>query len=260
MADEVEDLTSWAGQARAVLPGHDIRISVSGRPAGPWRSLTELADPALWPGIARAYAHGLGSGIEPMGASCALQGLTARVTGPVIVGWTLSGAIPADRPEGTWVHVRDGRSTAIALADSLSLAAVDDPHDLAVTVVDRVRPLVSAVRASSPVVDRVLWGNVGAACAGAWRLAHLAGRDPRIAQAAERFFAAPVWPHPPAIRCDMWPDLAGTGPVLVHHRETCCLIHLAPDHTKCPPCSKLTERERRDRWTERIASTLEVRA
>lgn len=254
MADE-RVLTSWAGQVRAILPGHEVRIGGPARPDGPWRSLRELADPTGWPDMARAYARGLGSTVEPMGASCALQGLSARVVGPLIAGWAVQRAVPVHDPEAFWVRVVEGRSTAVSLSTGTSLIEVDDPAELATVVVERIKPLVGAVRASSPVLERVLWGNVGAACAGAWRLAHLAERDGPLDHAVRIFFAAPVWPHPPAIRCETWPDFAGTGAVLVHHRETCCLIHLAPDHAKCPPCSKLSVDERRRRWTERIVDS-----
>ena len=76
------------------------------------------------------------------------------------------------------------------------------------------------------------------------------------ATAAEAFFAAPAWPYSPAVRCEIWTELTQTGPVLVHHRETCCLIHLAPDHAKCSPCSKLSREERTERWSESILASL----
>lgn len=255
MADELS-LRAWTGRVGEILPGHDVRVAGSGRPAGPWRSLRELSDPEVWPEIARAYAGGLGSRHQPVGASCALQGLSGRVAGPLIAGWTAGGRVPTPAPETTWVHVEHGRSTAVALAERTPLLQHADGTELAADVVQRIAPLVAAVRASSPVVERVLWGNVGAACAGAWRQAHRRHRDPDLIVAAEAFFAAPAWPWPPAIRCETWSDIDQSGPVFVHHRETCCLIHLAPDHAKCTPCSKLTENDRRSRWTESILADL----
>lgn len=242
----------WVASARRMLPGHDIVVG-HGRPhAAGWSSVRDVYDPDRWPHIARAYARGIGSHVDAMGASCAVQGFAGRVLGPLIAVWAAGYPVPKPSPDDVWVRLRRGRSIAVAYRDAPTTRL--DVDELVATSVALIEPVVRAVRAGSPVTERVLWGNIGAACAGPLGAAYreTADRD-RTAQAARDLLSDDGWPGSLAVGCEEWDGLP--GPALIHRRETCCLIHLAPEHGFCPGCSRLDETSHRERWTARIAAT-----
>ncbi len=134
-----------------------------------------------------------------------------------------------------------GRTGPLAGADGLSWAGALEML-LEDAVEAHMRPLVTAVRSCFKVGRRLLWGNVAASGAVAFRTVEgLLG--PAVKPLGEAFFAlAP-------------PELKGLGSfATVEHggrsawyweRRNCCLYDRLPGGVRCADCSKRSAEERR---------------
>ncbi|MBM9465317.1 hypothetical protein JL108_17850 [Aeromicrobium sp. YIM 150415] len=235
---------SWIVLARQALPGQRIELGMRERDPGAWTPLRSLADSRAWPSIARDYADGISARSAVVGASCALQGLASRVMGPVLVGWALGHPVPRLADVEVEVLVRAGRTTGVRYSVTRTTPLHAD--ELVTSLATVIHPLVEAIRETFALTERVLWGNVGASCAGALGAAHRIASDAEVVrQHGERLLAGP-WLVSLAVEprtCDgAW----------TYRRDTCCLIHLGDGHRFCPGCSRVDPADDRVRWRERL--------
>ncbi|MDT0202188.1 hypothetical protein [Nocardioides sp. AE5] len=231
---------------------------LQGPPTGPeqgWHRSAALREASVWPGIARAYAAGIGSTSLVVGGSCALQGYAGRVAALSVGRWALTGrGLPlADLDTG--VRLADGRTVGIWVPAFDEAMAPCSPAGVAEHLVAHLEGILTASRTVSRITEKVAWGNVAAAVAGAWRRAHdgvAPASRPDVRRAAVSCLAAPVWPW--ASVPISWEAVeAPWGESLAHRRHTCCLIRLAPEKRACASCSDLGEDEVRSRWQETLA-------
>jgi ferric iron reductase protein FhuF len=112
-------------------------------------------------------------------------------------------------------------------------------------------PLVDALTAAAPIGKRLLWGNVAAACAGAFARLSATGMDPeRLAADASALLDAPGAPTRGLAHL-YTVEHAGRVHLFVR-RETCCLYNRLPGAPSCLSCRLLDEEERRRRVTIRL--------
>ncbi|MFF3311269.1 (2Fe-2S)-binding protein [Streptomyces sp. NPDC002952] len=158
--------------------------------------------------------------------SVAQQALAARLWSVSLGAAALYGALPdleprllawdpdASTPEELWLsEVRALPATALG-------EMVLDGH---------LVPLAAALRARYTVSARLLWGNAGAALAGAVRLLDRWARETGRPEAAERVraLAAPLLAHP---------DLSWTLAPGTLRRRSCCLYYRLPGGGLCGDC------------------------
>ncbi|WP_320670898.1 IucA/IucC family C-terminal-domain containing protein [Patulibacter defluvii] len=225
------------------------------RAAG-WSPSSRLADPAAWPAIADRYARDtMAGGPRAAGGSCALQGYAGRLAGAVLGVWVQTGALLDLAPEAVWVRLVEGRTRAIALPGAAVARAEASTGEVArALLAGHLAPVVAASRTASRIVERVAWGNVAAACAGAFGLLHRTldpGHRPGLRAAAERFLDDPAWPARELVALR---PVAGHPAVLAHERRTCCLMRLSPVKRECAACDRLTAPERAARQAAAAAA------
>jgi ferric iron reductase protein FhuF len=116
--------------------------------------------------------------------------------------------------------------------------------------------LVDALHDLVPIGQRLLWGNVAAATAGAFaRLsasAPASGDADRLMEEAHRLLDAPGSPTEGLV--ELFPVPHGGGARLFVRRQTCCLRYRLPDAPPtCLSCRLVPEPERRRRIALRLA-------
>jgi ferric iron reductase protein FhuF len=228
------------------------------------RHRTELA------GALQAFGRTVGTGELPVAASLFIQAWAVNVTRAAIACLASERRVPdvaaansalvfdaTDRPAQV---VLAAPRFAVVAGDSASsdLAAEVVPDNAALFAWTRQRafdrhlgPLVDALTTLAPVGRRLLWGNVAAACAGAFAVLSLTGVDPeRLMADAAALLDAPDAPTR---------GLAHLVPVehagrthLFVRRETCCMYNRLPDTSSCLSCRLLDDDERRRRITIRL--------
>jgi len=241
------------------LPVEPERDADALRRAG-WTRSDRLADPAAWPEIARRYGRRT-MGIDRLApaASCALQGYAGRVAGATVGVWAQTGALLDLAHDAVWVRLLDGRVRGVAVPDArvrATGASVDAVADE--LLLRHLAPILEASRTVSRLRPRVLWGNVAAACAGAFGTIHRAldpDARPRLRALADAFLSATAWPHDELValhRIDEHPD------ALPHERRTCCLMRLSAKGEECASCERLAPEERDRRLRAAAAAAVPV--
>jgi ferric iron reductase protein FhuF len=150
------------------------------------------------------------------------------------------------------VMILDGGADAVAALPPDSVAITETLRFVVDQAVDRhLRPLIASVHTGIGVAvgHRLLWGNVAAAAATAFRT--MAGcLGPHVEPLGERFFAlAP-------------PDLHGLGHFIAvendrtrgwfWERTSCCLFDRLPDGIRCADCSLTPARQRRQAYRDSL--------
>ncbi|WP_418960416.1 (2Fe-2S)-binding protein [Streptomyces tritici] len=194
-------------------------------PAGDHRPLARLYEGSLGPLGARIdrVAVSLRTSERRVAASTAQLGLAARLWSVALGCAALEGAVPSLDPEELhW----DG---ALGAPDDLWWSG-DAYAEASVAALRRVVlerhlvPLHDALRRDGRIAPRLLWGNAGAALAGALR--QIARVSPEAGRRAGPLVAGLL----------REPELAGTvqGPAL--RRTTCCLYYRCPGGGLCGDC------------------------
>lgn len=230
--------------------------------AAGWSRSDRLADAAEWPNVARRYARSMMGidGVTP-GGSCALQGYAGRIAGLTLGVWVQTGALVDLDPTRIWVRLDEGRTLGVAAPTAVarrSSATVDEvAHEL---LQRHLAPVVDASRTVSRITARVAWGNVAAACAGAFGTLHralAADERPALRRRAAAFLDAPSWPVRDLVELRR---LDGLDDALPHERRTCCLFRLSAERRPCASCERLTPADREQRLREAAATAAAVPA
>jgi ferric iron reductase protein FhuF len=242
-------LRSSVGQpADIVRPGEEVSD-------GRWLCCEELLGDLAW---LRAVISATGRRLEAPGgavaASIFVQGYAYRVLTVGLSCFLLGGVLPGSRPDEMAVTFSKGRPVSVAYRAPRALAVGEWRlgHDhgcagpLAAFVEDAVeghmRPLVRVTASCVRVGRRLLWGNVAASAAVAFRtMEGLLGAEVR--PLGEEFFAL------------VPPELQGLGTFAsIEHagrsawyweRRNCCLYDRLPGNVRCTDCSKSSPEERR---------------
>jgi hypothetical protein len=236
----------------------------TGRPVpadGEWTSARALIDDPPWLGrIISSAGAGLGTDDPVVAASAFVQGYSYRVMALTVACLTASGVVPdASAPlmatglARHWPSLVCFTGPRVMVLDRPDVAGLS-PDSATITdalrfVVDHaldghLGPLVESVRTGVgvPLGGRLLWGNVAASAATAFRTMQ-GCLGAFVEPFGERFFAlAP-------------PQLQGLGSFCaVEHagrrgwffeRTTCCLLDRLPGAVRCADCSLTPPTERR---------------
>lgn len=223
------------------------------RDDGGWRSAAELADPAAWPALARAYADDLATVHLAPGAACALQHYTGRLLGVVVTVWALTGRLVDLDRDRWWAYVdRRGATTGVRHTPDV-LGPPADATALGTAVVAHLEPLVAGARAASRLTAATAWGGPAASLAGAFGRVH-ARVEPAHAAAVAAAAVAALAPLDEAAGRRLVTTTPATGSTsagldgLLHQdRHTCCLIRLGAGNGACGTCPQVPADERRAR-------------
>jgi hypothetical protein len=234
---------------------------------GEWVPCRTLIDDDAWLGrIIRSTGSGLGTEDPVVAASLFVQSYSYRILTLTVGCLTATGVVPDASASHMAVGLARHWPSLVAFLDPAVLsvgtgtgtgtdgAAVlrtdRDAADIALQFVidnaveDHLRPLLGAVTTGIgvPLGQRLLWGNVAASAAVAFRTME-GCLGPWVEDLGERFFAlAPA-------------SLQGLGSYCVvengdrhgwfWERTSCCLFDRLPDGVRCADCSLTPESERR---------------
>jgi ferric iron reductase protein FhuF len=231
---------------------------------GQWVPGHALIDDPPWLGrIIRSTGSGIGTDDPVVAASVFVQGYSYRVLTLTVACFTAAGVVPDASAAHLAVGWERNWPSRVAFVAPAVLVTEGPPTDVATItdalrfVVDtaieaHLRPLLAAVRTGIGVAvgERLLWGNVAASAATAFRtMQGCLGDD--VEPIGERFFAlAP-------------PEMRGLGSFLVvedgerrgwfWERTNCCLFDRLPGGVRCADCSLTPTTERRAAYRESLA-------
>ncbi len=246
VAEALPYLRAITGEpADVVRPGEEVSD-------GRWFCCEELLGGPSWLGaVVRDSGRRLGAPGGTVAASLFVHGYAYRALTVALSCFFLGGVLPGSRPDEMAMALSKGRPALVAYRAPRALATgewrsggggdalgafVDD------AVEGHMRPLVSATLSCVRVGRRLLWGNIAASAAVAFRtMEGLLGAE--VKPLGERFFAlAPA-------------ELQGLGNfATIEHggrsawyweRRNCCLYDRLPGNVRCTDCSKTSPEERR---------------
>jgi hypothetical protein len=217
----------------------------------------------------RSSGARLGTGSAPVAASLFVLGYSYRVVTLAVSCMLMGGAIPSSDPQALAVAVSSGRPSVVTYCEPRALVLTGGRTPGPVTFADRdlvdeglgfvvgdaveghLRLLVEAVCSRIRVGHRLLWGNVAASSAVAFRT--MEGElGEWVKPIGERFFE--IAPS----------ELQGQGNFLsLEHagrsgwyweRRNCCLNDRLPKGTRCGDCSLTPPGQRRDAYLAGLAN------
>lgn len=236
----------------------------SGPQDGEWTSCDELlAHPHWLEAVVLATGRRLGTEDPVVAASLFVQNYSYRVMALAIACFTTSGVVPGSSASAMSIALVNGRPSIVAYALPTALVIDREPPDIAsalnepailagafeflisMGVHDHIGLLIDSVRARIRAGARLLWGNVAASSAVAFRtMEGCLGQW--VQPLGERFFDyCPV-------------ELKGLGSFLAlelagrrgwyWERTNCCLYDRLPGNIRCADCSRTPTEERRSAY------------
>ena len=216
-----------------------------------------LGEPAWLAATMRDTGRCLGTEDPVVGASLFVQNYAYRVLALAVAGVTIGGVLVDSAPASMAVSMRLGRPSSLAYLDA-RVATVDPTalrtdretgEAVVVALLEIVEvhlaPLVQAVRATTRVGTRLLWGNVAASSAVAFRTVE-GVLGPWVRPLGEAFVERSPAP------------MRGLGAYLLVERDarhgwfwertTCCLYDRLAAKTRCADCSRTPRAQRRDAY------------
>jgi ferric iron reductase protein FhuF len=226
---------------------------------GVWLSCDILVEDGEWlVRVIRACGVTIGTDDPAVSASLFVQGYAYRLLALAVASLTVSGLVPDSDPVATALHVSRGRPSNLAFDGGVfdlgcgdrTRQALNDPRlaDLALrnlveTIVEHhLRPLIATVRQEVRIGERLLWGNVAASAATAFRT-------------MEGCLGSWVRPLGDTF-LDLGPrEVHGQGSYLsieeggyagwFWERRNCCLFDRLPQGIRCADCSLTPAAQRR---------------
>ena len=228
-----------------------------------------LANPEWLEATVRSSGSRLGTGSAAVAASLFVLGYSYRVVALAVSCMLMGGAIPSSDPQAFAVAISSGRPSMVTYCEPRALALAEGRipspaifaerelvgEGLGFIVGDAVeghlRLLVDAVCSRTRVGHRLLWGNVAASSAVAFRTME-GTLGEWVKPIGERFFE--IAPS----------ELQGQGNFLsLEHagrsgwyweRRNCCLNDRLPKGTRCGDCSLTPPGQRRDAYLAGLAN------
>jgi ferric iron reductase protein FhuF len=205
---------------------------------GDWWSCAELiGDRDALTGVVTRAMPGFGTEDPGVAASLFAQAYAFRVAGVVLAAHALGLPVPDVGPEATAVRLDRPRPTAVAFLGP-STRPVDAARLADAVVESHLAPFVASVHDAFAVGARLLWGNVAASCAVAFRAVEGAAAGPAeraaVRARADAFVAAvPRFAGLGAfVRVDQ-----GSAHGWYWDRTNCCLWYQTNRASFCDNCS-----------------------
>jgi ferric iron reductase protein FhuF len=245
-------LTDVVAAVQGLVPY--LRCEPSAPAAEGWLACDSLlADPLELRRQIDATAPGRGTSDEQVAASLFAQAYAFRVSSIAVAAFALDLPVPSTAPEGTAVRIARHRPSDLAVTDSVCRSLT--PSDLAAELLDgHLGPFIVAVRTTTRVGERLLWGNVAASIATVLRAIHGASAKdaPRVRQRAQELFEA----MPQLAELGAWSSLtAGDSAGWYWDRTSCCLWYQTTGGSYCDDCSLLDPGERTAARLAELAGT-----
>jgi ferric iron reductase protein FhuF len=236
---------------------------------GVWLSCQDLIDDPAWLGdIVRATGVGVGTDDPVVAASVFVQSYSYRVLALTVACLVSSGVVPdASAPQmvvglaRSWPSLFAFHHPRVLVVDAtpdMAQLPGDTPSmtDALRFVIDRsidrhLGPLIEAVRAGIgvPMGERLLWGNVAASAAVAFRTMEGA-LGSFVEPLGERFFV--LAPPPLHGLGSFWVIDDGGRRGWFWERTNCCLFDRLPDGIRCADCSRTPVAERRQAYRDSL--------
>lgn len=189
--------------------------------------------------VVRDTKTGFETDDDAVAASLFAEAYAFRVGGDTLAAFALGLPVPNVAPEAAAVRLDKPRTSAVAYADPTVHPA--DARTVAAELIGaHLQPFVAAVHAAFRVGERLLWGNVAAACAIVFRAVESSPGTPAAERAAiraraDRLFAA----------CAPWFDGLGSFTIVENagragwywNRTNCCLWFRTASGAMCDNCS-----------------------
>lgn len=231
---------------------------------GAYIACRALIDDPDWLGALIGHTgRQLGTDDPMVAASLFVQSYSYRILTLALACVTTSGVVPDSSADAMAIALKGGRVSLVAYTEpavftlalagqSLSTSLVEDAQ-LAATLervhthaIDRhLAPLISSVRSTIRVGERLLWGNVAASLAVAFRT--MEGCCGEWVQVMGNYFVD-----------HSAPQMTGLGSFLVlendgrrgwfWERTNCCLYDRLPGDIRCADCSRTPRRSRREAY------------
>ncbi|MFF9641190.1 (2Fe-2S)-binding protein [Kitasatospora aureofaciens] len=184
-------------------------------------------------------------------ASTLFLGLAARLWSIALGAAALAGTVPDLHPDRTHWHLppQGPADLWITTPEQAAEAALPDALHR-VVVQHNLAPLLAATRASTPIAERLLWGNAASALAGALRVLHHAA--PSAAPAADHL-AQDLLSRAPLAGSGTLTTAPGLPPAF--RRTTCCLYYRTPGAGLCVDCVLTTPPRHRIRHSPKSETT-----
>ena len=215
-----------------------LRASVGEPPEGEegWRACDAITAADLEAAAGDA-GDGTGTGDRQVAVSLLVQSYAHRVVAVSLAAFAVGLPWPSPAATATSVRFAGGRARALrfrsgALGDAGDAGAL---VDAAFTL--HLVPFVSTVRACQRLGERLVWANIAASCAAAFRAVEGAARDRGDARerAAIRGRAAGLLARAPWLEGTGWFDADGTD--WAWQRSACCLWYRTSGGRTCEGCS-----------------------
>ena len=189
--------------------------------------------------IVRNTRAGFETDDDAIAASLFAEAYAFRVAGDSLAAFALGLPIPNSAPEATAVRLDQPRTSAVAYLDP-GVHPADAPTLAAELIGAHLQPFVAAVHAVFRVGERLLWGNVAAACAVAFRgvesspTTTAAERTSIRARADDFFGAGSQWFD----GLGYFTTVEGSGRTGWYwNRTSCCLWFRTASGEMCDNCS-----------------------
>ena len=187
-------------------------------------------------GLEAAIA-GAGADDRQVAASLLVQSYGYRVVAVSLAAFAVGLPWPSPAATATSVRLAGGRARALCFRAEALGEAGDVRSLVEAAFSSHLVPFVSTVRAHHRVGERLVWANIAASCAAAFRAVEGSARDRGDAaeQAAIRRRAAELLEHVPWLEGTGWFD-ADSGD-WGWQRSACCLWYRTSGGRTCEGCS-----------------------
>lgn len=211
-----------------------LRASVGEPPEAEdgWRSCDAVTAADL-----EAAIDGAAAGNRQVAASLLVQSYAHRVVAVSLAAFAVGLPWPSPAAAATSVRLAGGRARALRFRTAALGEASDIESLVDATFASHLVPFVSAVRAWERLGERLVWANIAASCAAAFRAIEGSARDRGDAseQAAIRRRAAELFEHAPWLEGTGWFDADSTD--WGWQRSACCLWYRTSGGRTCEGCS-----------------------
>ncbi|WP_168583086.1 IucA/IucC family C-terminal-domain containing protein [Gephyromycinifex aptenodytis] len=244
-------MADWAGTFSLAL-GPDCvaaaRRQVADDPLGAVCSAADLARPdsGVPEEFVRRHAEARGLPYGRHAASLVFQRYAHRVAGVAVAAWVAQDLVPQLRLDSVQVLVTGGSPTRLLLPQPEVLRDVDAEQVVQLIVDEHLAVVAESLHEVARVGMANLWGNMGAAIAGAARSLSKHFPAAQVRDKGEALLAT----RPGLARSGTFRYLDGPlGQRLFFDRRSCCHWYVVPDGQYCSWCSLLTHEERTAKFT-----------
>ena len=215
--------------------GH-LRASVGEPPEAEegWRACDAITAADLEAAIAGA---GAGAGDRQVAVSLLVQSYAHRVAAVSLAAFAVGLPWPSPAAAATSVRLAGGRARALCFRAGTLGEAGDVGSLVDAAFTSHLVPFVSTVRACQRLGERVIWANIAASCAAAFRAVEGSARDRGDAgeQTSIRRRAVELLEHAPWLEGTGWFDADSTD--WGWQRSACCLWYRTSGGRTCEGCS-----------------------